>query len=146
MKKPERISRREFAGRALAMAATAAVAPATLAPHEADPSRDSVAKAAFEQTPANETPLTGASAQEADARLAQIFAVYGNRLNDDDKALVKKLNGDLQGSLDRVRAYPLQNGDAPALYLKPLVEREKKFVNKTGVPAAPKTDRKPAKS
>jgi len=31
-----------------------------------------------------------------------------------------------QPALDRIRSYHLENGDSPALYLKPLVEREKK--------------------
>ncbi len=51
---------------------------------------------------------------------------YGARFTDDDKKLLHQLNGATQESLDHVRAYPLSNGDSPALYLKPLVEREKK--------------------
>jgi hypothetical protein len=40
----------------------------------------------------------------------------------------------MQPSLEHVRAYPLENGDVPAVFLKPLFEREKK---PQGAPAAP---------
>jgi hypothetical protein len=33
---------------------------------------------------------------------------------------------DLQPTLEKVRNFKLENGNAPALYLKPLVERDKK--------------------
>jgi hypothetical protein len=51
---------------------------------------------------------------------------YGSRFSADDKSSLREMNLVTQESLDRVRAFALQNGDAPALYLKPLVEREKK--------------------
>src|SRR6266700_2556978 len=43
-----------------------------------------------------------------------------------------KLSPEGQAALDRLRAFPTDNSDGPALYLKPLMEREKK-------PAAPAT-------
>jgi hypothetical protein len=128
-----KISRREFAGRAAVISGTAALAPGALLPLGASSAVGAAGDVvAPPQAAQSGTALTGASAAEASARLQQIFAMYGDRLSDDDKALVKKMNTDLQPSLDRIRAYALQNGDAPALYLKPLVEREKKPVNKTG--------------
>ena len=35
------------------------------------------------------------------------------------------MTGELQKTLETLRKTELENGDAPALYLKPLVEREK---------------------
>jgi hypothetical protein len=33
---------------------------------------------------------------------------------------------DLQPTLEKIRKYKLENGDSPALFLKPLLDREKK--------------------
>src|SRR5262249_56603236 len=54
------------------------------------------------------------------------------RLSDAQQADIRRLAALAQPPLDRLRAYHLENSDGPALYLKPLVEREKK-------PAAPAT-------
>jgi len=117
--KKNRISRRQFARRAALLSATASLTPAV-----------NVFAVPAPAAPAQETPgapkLSPASQAEADARYQQILAQYGSRLNADDKAIVKQANATLQESLDHIRAFPLENGDGPALYLKPLVEREKK--------------------
>jgi hypothetical protein len=63
---------------------------------------------------------------EADARYQQVLSLYGDRLNDEQKTRVKKMCAELQPALERIRSYRLDNGNAPALYLKPLYEREKK--------------------
>ena len=41
-----------------------------------------------------------------------------------------------QAALDRLRAFPTDNGDGPALYLKPLMERERKPAIRTTAKAA----------
>lgn len=119
------ISRRQFARRAALLSATASFAPA------------SVFTVPLPSSPAQGTPgapkLSPESQAEADARYQQILSQYGSRLSADDKAIVKQSNAMLQESLDHVRAFPLENGDGAALYLKPLVEREKK---KPETPAA----------
>lgn len=120
------ISRRQFARRAALLSASAAVVPAAGALAGALPFVPP-------QDAAAHPSLSTASQAEADARLQLILAQYGSRFSDDEKVFLKKINATTQQSLDRVRAYPLENGDAPALYLKPLVEREKK---KTETPAA----------
>jgi len=127
MNQPKRngISRRQFARRAALLSASAAIAPAAGAlvhTGSAVPAQD-----------AAHPSLSSSSQIEADARLQLILAQYGSRFSDDEKSFLQKINVTTQQSLDRVRAYPLENGDAPALYLKPLVEREKK---KSEAPAA----------
>lgn len=121
MNQPEKggISRRQFARRAAVLSATATLAPAAsiFAAPAPTPSQE---------PPAPHPNLSAESQAEADARLQQILAQYGARFTDDDKKLLAKLNATTQESLDHVRAFPLTNGDSPALYLKPLVEREKK--------------------
>ena len=121
------ISRRQFARRAALLSASAAMAPAAgvfAKPLPELPEQD---------TASPHPSLSPESQTEADARLQSILAQYGNRFSDDEKAFLQKINVMTQQSLDRFRAYPLENGDSPALYLKPLVEREKK---KTETPAA----------
>lgn len=119
------ISRRQFARRAALLSATASLAPASVftVPVPAPPSQG---------TP-GAPKLSPESQAEADARYQQILTQYGSRLSTDDKAVMKQANATLQESLDHIRAFPLENGDGPALYLKPLVEREKK---KPEAPAA----------
>jgi hypothetical protein len=63
---------------------------------------------------------------EANARYQQVLSLYGDRLDDEQKTRVKKMCAELQPALDHIRSYELENGNAPALYLKPLYEREKR--------------------
>jgi len=61
-----------------------------------------------------------------ESRIQAVFAQYGSRLNDAQKSDLRRIAAEGQAALDRLRAYPSDNGDGPALYLKPLMEREKK--------------------
>ena len=70
--------------------------------------------------------LSDQSRAEAEERYKTILAQYGSRLSEAHKADLKRLSYVLQPSLDRLRAYPVENGDSPALYLKPTVDRDKK--------------------
>lgn len=129
-KKRGGISRREFARRAAIASAVASIAPATAlpansAPPAAAPTVDGSASAAPAQQPANTTKLSPEGQAEAEARLQSILNQYGKRFSEEQKADLRRLCFVAQPPLDRLRAYALANGDAPALYLKPLVEREK---------------------
>ncbi|HEX8836309.1 MAG TPA: hypothetical protein VF748_05185 [Candidatus Acidoferrum sp.] len=119
-KKRSVISRREFARRAAFVSAAASLSPADLLTSEA-----SVAAKPPVQTPAGPK-LSPESQTEMESRLQAVFAQYGSRFNDAQKADLQRLAADGQAALDRLRAYPTDNGDGPALYLKPLIEREKK--------------------
>ena len=116
------ISRRQFARRAALLSASASIVPA--ASVFADSSI-----AVPPQQPAETHPnLSPESQAEAEARYQQILSQYGSRLSAEEKTSLREMNLVTQTSLDKVRAFSLENGDAPALYLKPLVEREKKPV------------------
>jgi hypothetical protein len=115
-----RLSRREFAQRAAIFSAAAPLAGTAIL-SETLPQTPP-------QQPDNLPKLSPEGQAEADARYQQILGQYGPRLNDNDKNTVRTLCIFLQPALEHVRAYPLVNSDAPALYLKPLVEREKKPV------------------
>jgi hypothetical protein len=126
------ISRRQFARRAALFSATASIAPAASVFADALHTTPAGAlQAATAQPPAPQAAdthphLSAESQTEADARYQQILSQYGGRLSAEEKTSVQQINLTMQTSLDKIRAYPLENGDAPALYLKPLVEREKK--------------------
>jgi hypothetical protein len=113
------ITRREFARRAAMVSAVTMVPAGALAL----PSPTAV-------PPTTETPdspsLSSEGKAEAEARYQAILAVYGSRFSETQKADLRRLSYAAQEPLDRLRAYSIENGDGPALYLKPLVEREKK--------------------
>jgi hypothetical protein len=143
--KPSRsgMSRREFARRAALASAVASLVPVQAATATEPARNDAPAAGSSAQTPpaqssaAPQTPaanlpkLSPESQAEVDARVQAILAQYGSRLSDDQQADIRRLCTLAQPPLDRMRAYHLDNADGSALYLKPLVEREKK-------PAAPK--------
>jgi hypothetical protein len=130
------ISRREFARRAAFVSAAASLSPADLltekSPDTAKP---------LSQTPSGPK-LSAESQTEMESRLQAVFAQYGSRLNDAQKADLHRLAVEGQAALDRLRAYPTDNNDEPALYLKPLIEREKKA---SRVPASAKPAAAPTK-
>jgi hypothetical protein len=113
------ISRREFARRAAIVSAASLVPPNALPLHAAN------AESPLEQSADSHSPSPQHQA-EAEARYQAILGVYGSRFSETQKADLRRLCFTAQEPLDRLRAYPAENGDGPALYLKPLVEREKK--------------------
>lgn len=112
------ISRREFARRAAFVSAAASFSPTDFL--KAEP----VSAPAGQSTDAPK--LSAESQTEVDARIHAVFAQYGHRLSKGQKSDLTRLAHQGQAMLDRLRAYPIDNGDGPGLYLKPLVEREKK--------------------
>lgn len=135
-KQESKLSRRDFAQRAVLLSATASLAPAAailpfpdskLPPNPAPPAQD-----------ASKLPkLSPAGQAEADARLQLILNTHENAFDDQQKQILRNSCLYLQSSLEKIRAYPFENGDAPALYLKPLLDREKKRTEP--VPAPTKT-------
>jgi len=114
-----RISRREFARRvAITSAATLVPASALATPDLAPPATGQFAP--------NAPKLPAASQAEADARTQSVLTQFGSRLSDAQKSEIARLSNNQQRQLDTIRAFSVQNGDDPALYLKPLMEREKK--------------------
>src|SRR5437764_6119419 len=137
LKNGSAISRREFARRAAFVSAAASLSPADLLTRETP----AFAAASPLQTPSGPK-LSAESQTEMDSRLQAVFAQYGSRLNDAQKADLHRLAVEGQAALDRLRAYPTDNNDGPALYLKPLIEREKKA---SRVPASAKPAAAPTK-
>lgn len=130
------ISRREFARGAAIVSAAASLSPAGLLHAQAS----TAAPVAAPQSPT--TPKLSPESQiEAHSRIEAILAQYGSSLSEAQKADLTRLSNAAQPMLDRLRVYPVNNGDGPGLYLKPLLEHEKKSTATpvTGKPAvAPK--------
>ena len=135
------ISRREFARRAALASALASVAPAVLGTPAALPVPPSVP--AGEPQSADVPKLSPESRAEVEARTQTILNQYGSRFSEAQKTDLRRLCALAQPPLDRLRAYALENGDAPALYLKPLVEREKNPLENTRVGKTPDASQNP---
>lgn len=134
-KKSSKISRREFARRAALTSAAATLAPGNLL----------FLQTAKPSPPAQQPPalpkLSPEGQAEVEARVQTILGQYGSRFTDAQKTDLRRLCTLAQPPLDRLRAFAIENGDSPALYLKPLVEREKKppikpIDGKSAAPAA----------
>ena len=150
-------SRREFARRAALGAATAAVLPLRELVPSAAASEPPSAQAPAQTSLQNATSapkLSPPSQAEADFRFQAILNQYPDRFSEAQKTDLRRLCVALQPPLDHIRAYPISNGDLPALYLKPLVDRDKKpnapsasasakpsAPNSTAAPKPPKTEK-----
>jgi hypothetical protein len=127
------LSRREFAQRAAMLSATASLVPAEMILH-----KDSAASAA--PLPQDSPKLTSEGQAEADSHYQQILSLYGNRFDEEQRANIKRMCAELQPAVERIRGFQMQYGDAPALYLKPLVERAKN--SNPGLKSPPSTSSK----
>jgi hypothetical protein len=150
------ISRREFARRAALASAVASIAPAAAvaaplgASHSItqDPPPPALPAASAQSAMPNAPKLSVESQSEADARFQAILVLYGSRFSAEQKNDLHRLCAVVQPSLDHIRAFKIENGDGPALYLKPQYEREKKPKPPVVAPAKSPTGQSasPAKS
>jgi hypothetical protein len=90
-----KLSRRSFARNTVIAVAAAAVAPNLFAE---------------EKPPALPPP----SQAEVDARVQWIIGKYGSRLDEAQRADIRRLIAGGQSSIDTMRAYPLENANDPA--------------------------------
>ena len=112
------LSRRAFARRvALFSASAALISEGALLPSDA--------QAATSQLPDNLPKLSPEGQAESEARFQLVLSRHGSRLTEEDKRNIRTLCYFAQPGLDRLRSFALKNGDVPALFLRPLVEREK---------------------
>jgi hypothetical protein len=97
-----------------------------------------------EQLPDNYPKLSPGGQAEAEARYQVVLSRHGAQLTDEQKKNVRMLCFSLQPNIEKVRAFSLTNGDVPALFLKPIVEREKSSSPKPGTtPTTPASPGKP---
>jgi hypothetical protein len=112
----KKLTRRDFARAAAVAAATATVA---IAPRgEALARHVAAANGTHAANHLGADDAASARQAEIDARVSDVVRRYGDRLSAEQKAEVRRLVGELQKSLDKLRAYPLENGDQPATVLR----------------------------
>lgn len=134
-KNEKRYSRRDFTRKA---ALLSVAVPLTAVPAAAE-SPDLILGADEQpKLPADFPKLSDRSRAEVEERYQTIHKQYGDRLSKEQKADVHRLCFLAQPPLDHLREYSLKNGDSPALYLKPSVDREKKPVKAAAPPTAVK--------
>ena len=110
----KKLTRRAFARTAAIAAATVAIAPGV----DAGPRPGTGTGFAGDSTRAGGDDAASARQAEIDARVADVFRRYGDRLSAEQKTEVRRLVGELQKGLDKLRAYPIGNGDQPATVLR----------------------------
>jgi hypothetical protein len=103
------LGRRQFTLGAAAAAATALIHPGeTLAQTAGSLAElDQKAQAVMSR-------LTPAARAEVEAKVANIFRKYGDRLSEEQKADIRRIMAETQEGLNKMRAFPLQNSDQPA--------------------------------
>jgi hypothetical protein len=103
------LDRRQFA-----LGAAAAVTTALIHPGEAlAQTTDSIAEL---DKKARETmaKLSPAARGEVEAKVANLFRKYGDRLSDEQKADIRRIMAESQDGFEKMRAFVLENGDQPA--------------------------------
>jgi coenzyme F420-reducing hydrogenase alpha subunit len=58
--------------------------------------------------------LSPAARAEVETKVANIFRKYGERLNEEQKADIRRIMAESQEGLEKMRAFALENGDQPA--------------------------------
>jgi hypothetical protein len=113
------LGRRQFALGAAA-ATTALVLPGTAALGNALPgdlppqSAGAPDKSLDEKTHAAMAKLSASAQAEVEMKVASIFRKYGDRLNDEQQADIRRIMAESQEGLEKMRAFRLENGDQPA--------------------------------
>jgi hypothetical protein len=116
--KSARISRREFGLDAAVVAALSlSVSPTALLAERRDRDNISPTIAAGEQE-TGAPKLTAEQSRDVEAKLANITRKYGERLSDEQRKHLRRILAYNETMLAPIRAYALQNGDAPVTVLK----------------------------
>jgi hypothetical protein len=108
----EEVSRREFARQMALAAAAAAILPASLLPAPAEAAEPPQAAAPAE-------PLSAEARAEVEEKYQAILRQYGSRLSDEQKKDIHRLLAEGQPGLEKLRAFPLENGNEPATVFIP---------------------------
>jgi hypothetical protein len=58
--------------------------------------------------------LSASAQAEVEMKVASIFRKYGDRLNDEQKADIRRVMAESQEGLEKMRAFKLENGNQPA--------------------------------
>jgi hypothetical protein len=118
------LSRREFARRAALVAAGIAAAPGS---SMGGPPAEAYSKPSPAQQTPSDAALSPAAEAEVESKIQFILQKYGSRLDETQKTDIRRLVKEGQKPLEKLRAYALENSDAPALVLRlgPAASRRK---------------------
>src|ERR1700754_3038670 len=106
--KLDALSRRDFA-KAAALTTAAALVPTAAFAQE-----QKVAPEAAKESTAPGPKLSPESQAEADLAYEMLMKKYGSRFSEEQKREVKRSAAAQQSALDKLRAFPVGNGDEPA--------------------------------
>ena len=113
------ITRRSFAKTAAAAATVAFISPAEAIIHSEQTGADT---AVSHKAQAALAKLSQPSREEVVMKVNAILRKYGNRLNDEQRADILRILAEGQPSLEKMRAFALENGDQPATIFHPVLE------------------------
>src|SRR5689334_2787589 len=74
--------------------------------------------------------LSASAQAEVEMKVASIFRKYGDRLNDEQKADIRRIMAESQEGLEKMRAFKLENGDQPADAFRAYRHEEKRSEQK----------------
>lgn len=109
------MSRRTFARTAI-VATAAAVLPNAIAQTQPPAPKPAPAEP---KPPSNPPALSPASQAEVDARVQWVFTKYGSRLDDVQRADIRRIITAGQPGVEDMRKYALENANAPAPAFRP---------------------------
>jgi hypothetical protein len=126
------LGRRQFA-----LGAAAAATTALALPGKAALGHDLLAQTAAmdaqsldKKTRAAMAKLSASAQAEVEMKVASIFRKYGDRLNDEQKADIRRIMAESQEGLEKMRAFKLENGDQPADAFRAYRHEEKRSEQK----------------
>ena len=116
------VDRRRFTLGAAAAAAGALISPSEALQQAGAKPADTEAK----KIQAALAKLSPAAQAEVEAKVSSVFRKYGSRLNEEQKADIRRILAETQEGLEKLRAFPLDNGDQPITVFKVQSEGGKK--------------------
>jgi len=108
------LGRRQFALGAAAAATSALLPGDLLAQTAASADQSTDAQSLDKKTRAAMAKLSASAQAEVEMKVASIFRKYGDRLNDEQKADIRRIMAESQEGLEKMRAFKLENGAQPA--------------------------------
>ena len=108
------LGRRQFALGAAAAATTVLLPGDLLAQSAASADQSTDAQSLDKKTRAAMAKLSASAQAEVEMKVASIFRKYGDHLNDEQKADIRRIMAESQEGLEKMRAFKLENGDQPA--------------------------------
>ena len=119
-----KLSRREFA-QGMAVTAIAVGLPPHLRAQQPEASTaPAPPKPAVPVSSQKQPQLSPAARAEAEAKIQNLLRKYGDRLNQEQKAEIRKSLLQGQESLEKLRAFPLENWDEPAAIFRPFTGKD----------------------